>query len=168
MKRFQPYLPILWTLVLNLVQLIWQVGRQIVLPGRKKTGNLLTSLFQLFAGLVEQLIGCRREVKCVPVDLTIKIPEWRLCKGWVRRGVLIAAWALFILASFEYGGGQTRESSVDHPAETAFIAAAARETMLPESDRPAFYPAVPEEVFERPLSVKPPIERWLLLRTLRI
>jgi len=173
MKRFRPYLPILWTLVLNLVNLLWRIARQIALPGPRKTGNLLTSLFLVFAGLVEQAAGCRRAVIAVSLDPTIKIrawktPAWSHCKIWLRRGMLVAAWALFILSSFELGGTETREPRSDHSSQTVAIAAMAEVTAPLEAERSGFDPASPGTTIDRPLSVKPRIKRWLFLRTLRI
>lgn len=149
--------------MINLVNLLRRVARQIVLPGRKKTGNLLTSVFLLFDGLVEQVLHCRRAVIG-----TTKIPAWALGKVWLRRGMLVVAWGLFILTSFEWGGGQTRESIVESPVQTISVAAAS-ESCAPVTagDLPQ-YPVVAQTGFDRPPTVNPRTKRWLLLRTLRI
>lgn len=87
-----------------------RVGRQVVAPGFGRKGNLLTSLFLLFTGLVERVIGLARE-------LVLRAPQgvcgsfygrewvgraWVFSRRHLRWGMLVAAWILFILSSWEW------------------------------------------------------------------
>jgi len=87
-----------------------RVGRQLVAPGFGRKGNLLSSLFLLFTGLTEQVIGLARE-------LVLRAPQgvcgdfsgkewvgksWGFSRKYLRYAMLVAAWVLFILSSWEW------------------------------------------------------------------
>ena len=173
MKRFRPYLPILWTLVLNLVNLLWRIARQIALPIPGRTGNVLTSLFLLFEGLIEQAAGCRHAVMGVPLGFSMKLPAqdkiefaWSQSKIWLRRGVLIATWALFILTSLEWRAGERRE--FDPSGQTVTIAATTEVAAPTASEVLPPQPVFSLRTVDCPVSLKPRAKRWLLLCTLRV
>jgi|GEM_PF-1398268 len=183
MKRLRPYLPILWTLVLNVVNLCWRVARQVALPGWKKSGNLLTSLFDLFQGLVEQLIGCRRAVLGVPLAITGKIPAqeklelaWNFGKVWIRRGMLMAAWGLFILSSFEWICTGSAERSEGPLTEASAAMGQAGENSISEAavvdnagrNHLGTLPEICGKVAFQQLNIRPAVKRWLVLCTIRI
>ena len=183
MKRFRPYLPIFWALVLNVTNLCWRVARQIAFPGRKKSGNLLTSVFVLFDGLIGQLMGCRRAMLGIPLAFTLKIPArekvdrlWIFSKVWIRRGMLLAGWALFILSSLEWGGrgGCERADAAEARAAVGRVNAPTDRAVSPAvvavaaPDDAVLWLSMPARVVAQP-SVLPAIcKRWLLLRNLRI
>ena len=173
MKRVRPYLPILWTLVINVWNLLWRVTRRTALPIPGRTGNLLTSLFVLFEGLVENVVGCRRAMIGIPSDLSIKIPAqdklklaWSHGKVWLRRGVLVATWALFILTSLEWRAGERRE--FDPSGQTVAISATAEVAAPAISELLPLQPVFCPRIVDCPVSLEPRAKRWLLLCTLRI
>ena len=198
MKRLQPYLAIFCTLALNLLGLCYRVVRQLVLPGRRRSGNLLSSLFLLFAGLTEQLINCRQALLRLPWTYTGRIPArstliaaWLYSKRYIRLGMLIATWALFILASLEWSGPEQppvapanaqsatiagRESRSE-PAVVSTRAVPTRavptRAVSPRLTKEYPSPVATEETACRPaytIALSQPVaaKRWLLLRTLRI
>ena len=160
---------------LSLTRLGRRVTQQLVLPGRQRPGNLLSSLFLLFTGMAEQTIAFRRAVIRIPWAFALKLPArdkldaaWTFSKKWLRLGIVAAAWILFILSSFE-SSGQV-ESSASAPAATATT------VVTPVSEVVIIDEAVPvkpvflsdESAFPRIQHQGTAIRRWLLLCTLRI
>ncbi|TDW96718.1 hypothetical protein EDB95_4554 [Dinghuibacter silviterrae] len=103
--------------------LVYRVIRQVLLPTFVRKGNLLSSLFLLFTGLTEHLIGFGEAVGRVP--RTIRKPfagqetllkAWTFSRKYLRQGLLIATWALFVLSSLEWSG---RTTTVDTAASTS-------------------------------------------------
>ena len=163
LKKFQPYLTIITALAINLVKLGYEVIRKLSLPSRKQSGNLLSSLFHLFAGLTEQLIGFRHSLLQTQKSIPWKFPA----KKQIRQFALILAWLLFILSSFE---STQAANTIPTPPATEQTS---RQTTT--SNEKPFFDAttpVPESVSttSTPLSSPspPPQARWLLLCTLRL
>lgn len=109
LKKLQPYFPPLVTLARSLLMLGRRVIRQLVLPSRGRKGNLLSSLFVLFTGLSEQFIGFAQTIARIPGSFRIPAildPAWAFSRRHLRRGMVVAVWALFILSSLEWTGRQ--------------------------------------------------------------
>ncbi|HEY4285956.1 MAG TPA: hypothetical protein VGN00_02545 [Puia sp.] len=110
MKRLKIYLPIRYKLIIDLVLLTYAVIRQVILPNRRQKGNLLSSMFLLFAGLTDRLITFRKNMIMMPWSTTERAiapwitTSWIYSKKYLRHGMVIASWALFILSSFEWSG----------------------------------------------------------------
>jgi len=124
LKKLQPYLLLFRGFLPEAGVFCLRVGRQVVAPGIGRKGNLLSSLFLLFIGLTERVIGLARElVLRAPQGLCWNFPgkEW-VGRAWVfsrrhlRWGMLVAAWVLFILSSWEW-------SVVGCPAGTETVVA---------------------------------------------
>lgn len=184
--RIKPYIPILQTLVLNLALLVCRVIRQVILPNQKRKGNLLSSLFILFTGLVEHLIGFGEAISRLPrtvnkLPRTVNkpfalqktlIPLWTISRKYLRQGMFAAAWILFILSSFEWISPQqpatpataTQQTTAEQStmatiakvAPQAVTAEALPQTTPQDSKTPEYY------------STHPATCRWLRLCTLRI
>src|SRR5579859_4819664 len=117
MRRIRPYVPIVNALVLELGRLGLCVVRQLIPPGRRRPGNLLSSLFLLFTGVAEQAICFRQAVVRIPCNFSDRFTQfmqrgrvtaaWAYSKRALRFGTLFAAWALFILSSLEWKGGES-------------------------------------------------------------
>jgi len=174
LKKLRPYIPLVVTLVTALVTLGYRITRQVSLPTKSRKGNLLSSLFLLFTGLTEQVISSAEAIARMPqlFHTPAKLDTvWTFSRKYLRRGLLIAAWALFILSSLEWTNarataleplaieqqenissqiikGQVTVSIVEGTTQRTFPYCS---TILPQTSPP-------------PTS----IPRWVLLRTLRI
>jgi hypothetical protein len=76
--------------------------RQVILPGKRKKGNLLSSLFMFFVGLIERLDSFEYGVFRMANLLKQK---------YIRRSLLIIAGLLFLLSSFEWTGEKNVNNS---------------------------------------------------------
>ena len=82
----------LWKLLFQLFVLLLQLGSQVVLPNRKRTGNFLNTLFHFYIGVIENLQHFEhRQLKMT--DL--------FQHKFVRRGMMLLGFLLFFLASYE-------------------------------------------------------------------
>lgn len=75
--------------------LCYAVARQIVLPGKGSKGNLLSSLFMLFAGIAE---------KVLELEKSIFKRSWLLQHRVVKLALVVTAGFFFLLSSFEWQG----------------------------------------------------------------
>ena len=118
MKSLKVYTTILYDFVIALCQLCYRVVRQVALPSCKRRGNVLSSLFLFFTGLVENLISFGESLGRVPSTFREKFirqatlnKAWTFSQRYLRQGMLIATWALFILSSIEWT--EPRQPSTD-------------------------------------------------------
>lgn len=110
LKKLQPTLLLLRGFLPEVGNLCLRVGRRVVVPGFGRKGNLLSSLFLLFTGLTEQVIGLARElVLRAPQGVCGNFPgkewvgrSWGFSRKYLRYAMLVAAWVLFILSSWEW------------------------------------------------------------------
>lgn len=151
-----------------LLTLGWRVVKQAVLPSRTRKGNLLYSVFLLFTGLTEVVITFAEGYSFrLPARLD---DSWTVSRKYLRRGMLIATWALFILSSLEWSPRAAPERPTPERQVVAVERTAPRKIteapFIVSNDVPvaaALNAAVPTPV--SPAASRP---RWLLLRTLRI
>jgi hypothetical protein len=170
------------TLITALLTLGYRVVRQVILPTLTRKGNLLSSLFVLFTGLIEQVIGFAEAVARVP--RTFELPArfenvWAFSRKYLRQGMLIAAWALFILSSLEWTSTQpavTEQTAARQPTQdqtnVEFAASPliainevqkavpAKDPDVPDARVPAVHLSIPSPPCSTP--------RWLLLCNIRI
>lgn len=161
------------TLVTALITLGYRIIRQVTLPTKSRKGNLLSSLFLLFTGLTEQIISSAEAIARMP--RTFHTPAkldiaWTFSRKYLRRGLLIAAWALFILSSLEWTNA--RATSAASPATEQ------QENISGQITKRQVNVSIVEETMQTTFphcsailaqaSPPPSISRWLLLRTLRI
>jgi hypothetical protein len=152
------------------------VGQQVILPGHKRKGNLLSSIFLLFTGLSEWIIGFCEAIARIPIGLDNNftgreglLKAWAYSRTHLRRGMLILTWALFILSSLEWAPPQ---HTINEPA--------AIEQRVEQGERIACRATAGMDVHETALpstqwqgtilSPDPDVggSRWLLLCMLRI
>ena len=82
----------LWRIIVRLFFLLWQLGRQVVLPNRRRKGNLLNTLFLFYIGVIESIQHFEhRQFKLSDV----------FQNKLVRRGLMLFSFLLFLLTSFE-------------------------------------------------------------------
>jgi hypothetical protein len=142
---------------------------------------LLCSLFHLFTELIEQTIDFAEAIAMVPrsfkrnftgQEALIKV--WAISRQYLRKGVLIATWALFILSSLEWTRPLQRYAAPEvqsvvtstegttttqaFQAEYGSMAVATPLSLNQPSPSPSCYIRI---------KASPP-RRWLLLCTLRL
>jgi len=167
---------VLSAFALGLAGLGRRVMRQMVLPGRRGSGNLLSSLFLLFTGLAEDSIALRRALIRIPLVSDVKLPAcdrldraWTYSKRWLRLAVIAAAWILFILSSLEWSGPEA--SAASDRAAAVSVAKKADVAVVEVIQRTQL--SQPAITGEAPfVDVAPrqgaPLRRWLRHCTLRI
>jgi hypothetical protein len=168
---------VLGAFALNLTRLGRRVTCQLVLPGRQRPGNLLSSLFLLFTGLAEDVIAFRRALIRIPLVLDLKLPArdrldraWTYSKRWLRLGVIAAAWILFILSSLECSGPEASVAPDRNTAVTVAKKADAVVRVATIGQTQLSLPAITGDETFFPVTPRQgaPIRRWLRLCTLRI
>jgi hypothetical protein len=82
-------------LIIDILLFAFNTGRQLILPGKGKKGNLLSSLFIFFTGLIERLGSFEYGIFRMANVLKQK---------YVKQSLLIVATLLFLLSSFEWTG----------------------------------------------------------------
>jgi hypothetical protein len=138
-KRLYPYWLLFLNLLLGLGTLFLHVARRASLPTRRRKGNLLSSLFIFFTGVIEQLIGFGESVihslpslgTSFTQDETLK-KSCAFTQRTLRRVALVATWVLFVLSFSEGSGSRTttrektatqqevgEQSPAVHPSEQA-------------------------------------------------
>jgi len=106
-------------LIWDILVFAYQIVKKIILPNRRRKGNVLSSLLTFAVGLLERIISFEKSLLRQPVVFTHK---------YVRQGSIIAVAFLFLLSSFEWTVGQSSMAPVN-------------ETQAITADRPA--PDVP-------------------------
>lgn len=82
----------LWRIIVRLFFLLCQLGRQVILPNRRRKGNLLNTLFLFYIGVIESIQHFEHR--------QFKLSELFQNK-LVRRGLMLLSFLLFLLTSFE-------------------------------------------------------------------
>lgn len=103
MQKLRPYIPIVTKLIIDLLVMGYVIGRKVVLPNRRRKGNLLYSIFLLFTTLTERSIAFKQALTKTPL---------RFGKKYIRLAVLFVTWGLCVLASLEWSG--TPATTSDH------------------------------------------------------
>jgi len=105
-------------LILDLALFTFQTVKQVVLPNRKRKGNILSSLFDFFIGIIERLH--QYESGYFKLANVFKLK-------YLKQGIIITAAFLFFLSSFEWKPNQelnykaTAESSLQFLASSENI-----------------------------------------------
>lgn len=82
-------------LLFGILLFAFSIIRQIVLPNKRRKGNILSSLFIFFTGTIERLISFEHGFKMAAIF------KLKYC----RQGVIIIGALLFLLSSFEWAAG---------------------------------------------------------------
>jgi hypothetical protein len=170
MCNIKQYTSIIVKLLLDITGLGLRSLQQIVLPNRRRKGNILSSLFLLFIQLAERIIVFKQ---CLtPLS-------WAYGKKYIRQGTLIAAWLLCLLSLFEWSGSSAsakqisdrpvnfqsvfhpkNDHAIDSPAGSVVDKAADISLETRYSDHPDFPTGQPNQ--------HSPEKKYLLLCSLRI
>ena len=95
MDKFKLLIITTCVLVSDILQLGYKVISKIILPARNRKGNVLSCVFEFFTLLVERLIRFQQGI------FTFELPY---ISKYVRSGLLIAAWLLCLLSTYEWSG----------------------------------------------------------------
>jgi len=82
-------------LIIDILHFGYNTAKQVILPCKRKKGNLLSSLFIFFVGIVERLDNFEYGV-FLRADI--------LRRKYIKQSLLIVAGILFLLSSFEWTG----------------------------------------------------------------
>lgn len=83
----------IWVTLIDILLFAYKIISQIILPNKRTKGNVLTSLFTFFIGLIERLNQFEHGFFNIATLLKQK---------YVKRTVLIVGSVLFLLSSFEW------------------------------------------------------------------
>ena len=83
-------------LLFGILLFAFSIIRQIVLPNKRRKGNILSSLFIFFTGTIERLISFEHGFFKMAAIFKLK---------YCRQGVIIIGALLFLLSSFEWAAG---------------------------------------------------------------
>jgi hypothetical protein len=110
MKKVKALILIIFESVLDISVFGYGVLKQLILPNRTRKGNIVSTVFLLFIGLTERVISFKRKVTGAP---------WQYGKRYIRIGMLIATWLLFVLSLFEWSGTSFSASKIPSLHSTA-------------------------------------------------
>lgn len=96
MQEIKKIISKIFVLVLDILLFAFRILKQIVLPGKKRKGNILSSLFVFFVGTIERLFPFEHGFFKMAAIFKLK---------YLRQGVIIIGALLFLLSSFEWAGG---------------------------------------------------------------
>lgn len=80
-----------------------KIGKQIILPNRKRKGNLLSSLFVFFIGIIERLHFFEHGLFSMTAVFR---------KKYVKRTIFIIGFILFLLSLFEWTNDRRNSNSI--------------------------------------------------------
>jgi hypothetical protein len=136
---------LLWDILIFTYQII----RKIILPNRRRKGNILSSLLSFFVGFIERILTFEQSILRQPFVFTHK---------YVRQALVIATTFLFLISSLEWTVVQHPASSIDE-TQAVVVDVPATNSPLASSEQ-QFAPPAPApagNVFAlRPVSTLPP------------
>ena len=102
--------------VLDILLFSFSILKQVVLPARRKKGNLLFSLFIFFVGIIERLDNLEYGVFHMANLLRRK---------YIRQSLLIVGSVLFLLSSLEWTGekilNSTSQNYIERPSSVRLV-----------------------------------------------
>jgi hypothetical protein len=87
----------------------YQIVRKVILPTRRRKGNILSSLLAFFVGLMERAVSFEKSVVRQPVVFSHK---------YLKQGLVIAVGFLFLLSSLEWTVGLPGGTAVNETQAT--------------------------------------------------
>src|SRR5258708_9524311 len=105
-------------LLIDILVFTYQIVRKVVLPARRRKGNILSSLLTFFVGLIERVMSFEKSILRQPVVFTHK---------YVKQALILAVGFLFLLSSVEWTAehssaatvNETQAVIIDEPADDA-------------------------------------------------
>jgi hypothetical protein len=84
-----------YLLIIDILRFSYKTASQVILPNRRKKGNLLSILFNLFVGIIERVAGFEYGVFLMANILKRK---------YIKQSLIIVTGFLFLLTSVEWTG----------------------------------------------------------------
>ena len=109
-----------WQLLIGILFFGYRIVKQITLPTKEKKGNLLSSLFIFFVGIIERIANFEYGVFHMANLFRRK---------YIKQSLLIVASLLFLLSSLEWTGKKILNSSSHNYIEQLSEAGLQRETV---------------------------------------
>jgi len=114
-----------WQLLIDIIFFGDRIVKQITLPNRSKKGNLLSSLFIFFVGIIERIGNFEYGVFHMSNLLSRK---------YIKRSLLIVASLLFLLSSLEWTGEKILNSTSHNYIEQLSEAGFQKETVCEQGN----------------------------------
>ncbi len=95
MNEIKKIISKIFLLIIDILLFTFDLCRQLILPGKRKKGNLLSSLFIFFTGIIERLD--KFEYGIFRMANVLK-------RKYIKQSLLIIATLLFLLSSLEWTG----------------------------------------------------------------
>ncbi|MDQ6763057.1 MAG: hypothetical protein M3015_10590 [Bacteroidota bacterium] len=158
----------LFRLVIDIFVLSYKIIRQISLPNRKRKGNLLSSLFVFFIGIIERLNIFEHGFFSMAVLFR---------KKYIKHGIFILGVILFLLSLFEWTGEERISSQIETTAKEQPSTSGLYETVIARygkevTDHYKIFPYKTHLAFTAAFNSAFPFSftknRFLLIRCLRI
>ncbi len=149
-------------LLIDILVFTYQIVRKVVLPARRRKGNILSSLLTFFVGLIERVMSFEKSILRQPVVFTHK---------YVKQALILAVGFLFLLSSIEWTAEHSSAATVNEtqaviihsPADDAVTVLTQRQVnasiQIPAGD---FIPGYLSPDFSYPLPDEPvTVKKWL-------
>jgi len=156
-------------LLMDILVFTFQVVRKVILPNRRRKGNVLSSVLTFFVGLLERIVTFERSILRLPVVFTHK---------YVKQGLIIVVGFLFLLSSIEWTIAPSTDAAANGSQEVIACSrvAALVETVTPRRANFSVVVMSDEMAADRCIlpffssRTGPPItgRRWLRFRVFRI
>jgi hypothetical protein len=167
MSEIKKILSKLSLLTIDIFLFAFNTIRQITLPGKRKKGNLLSSLFIFFVGLIERLGS---------LEYGVFQAGNLLKQKYIKRSLLIIAGLLFLLSSFEWTGQKNANNNTGNYIAQFSDASVKNVTVLNRRLAKAYsktallfraYPAC-KNALQSSFAISPSVKKFLLIRSIRI
>ncbi|MEO6905735.1 MAG: hypothetical protein ABI148_05195 [Ginsengibacter sp.] len=152
-------------LLLDIVLLTIRIITHIVLPNRKRKGNILNSVFVFFVGTVEILN--RFEYGIFQMAKIFK-------HKYIRKGVIVISTFLFLLSSFEWANGQEVNIRNDKTNTVQLQAKVSRSVSIKKATNSiiksfiAAKPSIRNDYYTASILYLPSIKKYILFRNILI
>ena len=154
-------------LIIDILLFGYNTTKQIILPGRRKKGNLFSSLFIFFVGIIERIGNFEHGVFRMANLLKQK---------YIKHSLLIVAGLLFLLSSIEWSGDKNiNTNSGNYIAQFSDAGVKkinlSKQSFVKEYSETTFqvreYPAY-KNILQSSVALPSSVKTFLLIRSIRI
>ena len=154
-------------LIIDVFLFAYKTGKEIILPGKRRKGNLLSSLLIFFIGVIERLDGFEHGVFRMANLLR---------KKYIKQSLLVITFLLFLLSSLEWTKEKALININTNRSEQVSNNGISKETVgkcveiSSHSEVTSRYSDFPvyKNIFQSNTSLTPSVKTYLLIRNLRI
>jgi len=167
MNEIKKIISKIFLLIIDILLFAFDTGGQLILPRKGKKGNVLSTIFIFFTGIIERLDGFEYGVFRMANLLKQK---------YIKQSLLIIATLLFLLSSFEWTGEKNiYNNSSDYSVQ--LCQADVKETINCNRHQKIRYSNTPfvaktyissDRIFYTNSTANSSLKRFLLIRNIRI